>query len=88
MKKNQIQWKILSSIILKIKDFCKYLYLETISVFIATNRFKSVSGHEIEYKNIWKKRDTHLRNMTGFEKFNFIKNKKTELFKPYASHSI
>ena len=55
-----MQWKILLSIILKIKDFCKYLYLEIITVFVAMNRFKSVPGHEIEYENIWKKHDTHL----------------------------
>ena len=39
-------------------------------------------------KNIWKQRNTYLRNVPGFEKFNLIKGKKTDLFTLYASHSI
>ena len=73
--------------ILKIKDFCKYLYKEITSMYIAMNRFKIVLGREIEFENIWKKRDTHLKNVSGFEKFNLIKGKKTSSFTLYASHS-
>tara|TARA_B100000242_G_C42796402_1_gene370488 strand:+ start:185 stop:367 length:183 start_codon:yes stop_codon:yes gene_type:complete len=40
------------------------------------NRFKIVPEREIELENIWKKHDTHLKNVLGFEKFNFIKGKK------------
>ena len=73
---------------LKISDFCEYLCYKIITVHISMNRFKIVPRSEIEFENIWKKRDTHLKNVPGFEKFNLIKGKKTELFTLYASHNI
>ena len=52
------------------------------------NRFKIVLGREIEFENIWKQRDTHLKNVPGFKKFNLIKSTKTGSFTLYASHSM
>ena len=52
------------------------------------NRFKIVLGREIEFENIWRQRDTHLKDVPGFEKFNLIKGKKTDSFILYASHSV
>ena len=57
-------------------------------MYIAMNRFKIVLGREIEFENIWKQRDTHLKDVPGFQKFNLIKGKKTDSFILYASHSI
>ena len=79
---------ILLNMILKIRDFCKYLCKEITIMYIAMNRFKIVLGREIEFENIWRQRDTHLKDVPGFEKFNLIKGKKTDSFILYASHSV
>ena len=52
------------------------------------NRFKIILGRENEFENIWKQRDTHLKNVPGFVKFNLIKGKITDSFTLYASHSV
>ena len=46
-------------------------------MYIAMNRFKIVLGREIEFENIWRQRDTHLKDVPGFEKF----QTKTRTFK-------
>ena len=45
-------------------------------MYIAMNRFKIVLGRENDFEKIWKERDTHLKNVPGFKKFNLIKGKK------------
>ena len=39
-------------------------------MFIAMNRFRIVLGREQEFEEIWKNRDTHLENVSGFMNFN------------------
>ena len=51
------------------------------------NRFKIILGRETEFEKIWKERDTHLDDVPGFKKFNFIKGKKKDNHRLYASHS-
>ena len=53
--------------ILKIRNFCKFLCKEITIMYIAMNRFKIVLGREIEFENIWRQRDTHLKDVPGFE---------------------
>jgi len=57
-------------------------------MYIAMNRFKIINGHEKEFENVWKTRDTFLDKVPGFIKFNLIKGKKSEEFTLYASHSL
>tara|TARA_Y100001936_G_scaffold250581_1_gene303706 strand:- start:1260 stop:1562 length:303 start_codon:yes stop_codon:yes gene_type:complete len=57
-------------------------------MFIAMNRFKIVPGKEEEFEKVWRERDTHLKDVEGFEKFNLVKGDKTSEFSLYASHSI
>ena len=57
-------------------------------MFIAMNRFKIVPGKEEEFENVWRERDTHLKNVPGFEEFHLVKGKKTDEFSLYASHSL
>ena len=52
------------------------------------NRFKIVKGKEKEFENVWKNRETHLDNVTGFKNFNLIKGEEREEYVLYASHSI
>ena len=56
--------------------------------FIAMNRFKIVLGFENDFETIWKKRETHLDGVPGFEEFNLIRGKTNESYTLYASHSI
>ena len=56
-------------------------------MYIAMNRFKIILGRENDFEKIWKERDTHLKNVPGFKKFNLIKGKKKDAYILYASHS-
>ena len=41
-------------------------------MFIAMNRFKIVLNKEEDFENIWKNRETHLDNVTGFIEFHLV----------------
>ena len=56
-------------------------------MFIAMNRFKIVLNKEEDFENIWKNRETHLDNVTGFIEFHLVKGKSQETHTLYASHS-
>ena len=56
-------------------------------VFIAMNRFKVQIGEELYFEEIWKNRDSHLKEVPGFLKFNLVKSESNEEFTLYASHS-
>ena len=57
-------------------------------MFIAMNRFKIVIGREEQFEKVWRERDTHLKDVDGFKKFNLIKGSTFEDHTLYASHSI
>ena len=57
-------------------------------MFIAMNRFKIVLGKEKEFEDIWKNRDTHLKDVPGFKEFNLVKGDTNNEHTLYASHSI
>ena len=42
------------------------------------NRFKIVPGRENDFEEIWKKRDTYLGRVPGFNEFHLVKGKKEE----------
>ena len=52
------------------------------------NRFKIVPGKENEFEDVWKKRDTHLKDVEGFKEFHLVKGEKNDEYTLYASHSI
>ncbi len=56
-------------------------------MFIAMNRFKIIPGREKDFINLWKNRETHLDNVSGFKKFNLLQGLKSEEFTLFASHS-
>ncbi len=56
-------------------------------MYIAMNRFKIIKGKEKIFEDIWKNRDSHLKNVTGFLNFHLIKGRANEDFTLYASHS-
>ena len=55
--------------------------------FIAMNRFKIAIGRESDFENIWRNRETHLEDVTGFQKFNLLKGSTNEGYILYTSHS-
>ena len=57
-------------------------------MFIAMNRFKIVLGKEKEFEDVWKNRDTHLKDVPGFKEFNLVKGETNNEHTLYASHSI
>ena len=57
-------------------------------MFIAMNRFKIVIGKEKEFEDVWKNRDTHLKDVPGFKEFNLVKGDTNNEHTLYASHSI
>ncbi len=56
-------------------------------MYIAMNRFKIIKGKEKIFEDIWKNRDSHLKNVTGFLNFHLIRGESNEDFTLYASHS-
>ena len=56
-------------------------------MYIAMNRFKIVLGKENDFEKIWSERDSHLKDVPGFQGFHLVKGKKYETHTLYASHS-
>jgi heme-degrading monooxygenase HmoA len=57
------------------------------NTFIAMNRFKIAIGREEDFENIWRNRETHLDDVSGFKNFNLLKGPTNEEFSLYTSHS-
>ena len=57
-------------------------------MFIAMNRFKIIPGKELDFEEIWRNRDTHLKNVDGFREFHLVKGAAGEDHTLYASHTI
>ena len=57
-------------------------------MFIAMNRFKIVLGKEKDFEDVWKNRDTHLKDVPGFKEFHLVKGETNDEHTLYASHSI
>ena len=56
-------------------------------MYIAMNRFKIVIGREKDFERIWKDRETHLDDVSGFIEFHLVKGRTEETHTLYASHS-
>ena len=57
-------------------------------MYIAMNRFKIIPGHEDDFLDIWKNRETFLDEVPGFKEFNLLSGPVTEEYSLFASHSI
>ena len=47
-------------------------------MYIAMNRFKVAAGHETEFENVWKQRDSSLDSVPGFVEFRLLRGKHVE----------
>lgn len=57
-------------------------------MFIAMNRFRVQRGHEEDFEQVWKQRDTHLNTVPGFKEFHLLKGPEEEDHTLYASHTV
>ncbi len=56
-------------------------------MYLAMNRFKVALGKEFAFEQIWKNRETNLKNVNGFIEFHLIKGSTTDTYTIYALHS-
>lgn len=56
--------------------------------FIAMNRFRVALGREEDFENIWKNRDSQLKEMKGFREFRLLKGPEGDGHRLYSSHAI
>lgn len=57
-------------------------------MYIAMNRFQIKHGKEAVFEEIWRNRNTHLKNVPGFVEFHLLKGDTENDFTLYASHTI
>lgn len=57
-------------------------------MFIAMNRFRVMSGAEVEFEELWLSRDSKLSTVPGFVEFQLLRGPQNEDHTLYASHTI
>ncbi|MFC0408321.1 antibiotic biosynthesis monooxygenase family protein [Roseomonas elaeocarpi] len=57
-------------------------------MFIAMNRFKVLPGSEAEFEEVWRSRDSRLREVPGFVEFHLLRGPAAEDHVLYASHTV
>ncbi|WP_109468790.1 antibiotic biosynthesis monooxygenase family protein [Albibacillus kandeliae] len=56
--------------------------------YIAMNRFKILPGKEDLFESIWRSRESHLKEVPGFQEFRLLKGPEGEGYRLYSSHVI
>jgi heme-degrading monooxygenase HmoA len=57
-------------------------------MFIAMNRFRIAPGHEGDFEELWRNRESYLDSVPGFKEFHLLKGPTDESCALYASHSV
>ncbi len=59
-------------------------------MFIAMNRFIINEGHESAFEDVWRNRDSTLKDVPGFQSFHLLKGPKSKETGQtlYASHTV
>ncbi|MBQ1203304.1 MAG: antibiotic biosynthesis monooxygenase [Loktanella sp.] len=57
-------------------------------MYLAMNRFRIVPGQEAAFEDIWRKRDSYLRDVPGFKSFTLLRGPVQDDHVLYASHSV
>lgn len=57
-------------------------------MYLAMNRFRIAPGKEQDFIEIWKNRDTFLKEVPGFKSFNLLQGPTTDEYTLFASHSV
>ena len=56
-------------------------------MFIAMNRFRVQRGQEEAFERVWLDRETFLKGVPGFQRFNLLRGPMADDHTLYASHS-
>ncbi len=56
-------------------------------MYIAMNQFTINDARREEFEDVWKKRERHLQEMTGFVRFQLLRGEPKEGARIYISHS-
>ena len=54
--------------------------------YIAMNRFKIAEGREADFEDVWRSRESRLKELKGFREFRLLKGPEREGHTLYASH--
>ena len=57
-------------------------------MFIAMNRFRVAPGKERDFENIWKSRQSYLKDVPEFQEFHLPRGPRDEHRTLYASHTV
>ncbi len=57
-------------------------------MFIAMNRFKVARGHEAEFEEVWRARDSRLDTVPGFQTFHLLRGPEAEDHTLFSSHTV
>ncbi|MGH0035784.1 MAG: antibiotic biosynthesis monooxygenase family protein [Myxococcota bacterium] len=57
-------------------------------MYIAMNRFRIAHGHEQDFEELWRKRDSQLDEVPGFREFRLLKGPRDDEGTLYASHTL
>ncbi|MEM6481060.1 MAG: antibiotic biosynthesis monooxygenase [Pseudomonadota bacterium] len=56
--------------------------------YIAMNRFRVKTGHESQFEEVWRTRESYLKSMKGFREFRLLRGPESDEFCLYSSHVI
>ncbi|QIE42760.1 antibiotic biosynthesis monooxygenase family protein [Meridianimarinicoccus aquatilis] len=56
-------------------------------MYLTMNRFKVVLGQEDAFEELWRSRDSHLKQVPGFISFHLLKGHEKDGYRLYASHT-
>lgn len=57
-------------------------------MYIAMNRFQVKRGDEQTFVEIWRARDSHLKEVPGFVDFHLLRGPQTDTYTLFASHTV
>ena len=57
-------------------------------MYLAMNRFRVTPGQEAAFEEVWRSRDSQLRDMPGFVEFHLLRGPDRDDHVLYASHTI
>lgn len=57
-------------------------------MYIAMNRFQIAPGHEQDFEELWRERESRLAGVPGFREFHLLRGPETETHVLYASHTV
>lgn len=56
-------------------------------MYLTMNRFKVTQGREADFEEVWKSRDSHLKEVDGFKAFHLMRGSSQDGYTLYASHT-